>query len=100
MAEGRQGQQQNSGAYTLAILLSLFVAGTVLVLIVRAIFSLLASAEPEVTAAVVVTAGTILVSVASLIVSNRYQVRLQLQQRSGSARRRSMRRSWNTGSGR
>jgi ABC-type multidrug transport system fused ATPase/permease subunit len=51
-----------------------------LFVMVRAVLSLLASAAPEVLAAVIVTSGTILVSVASLILANRYQARQQRQQ--------------------
>jgi hypothetical protein len=80
MAEGGQEQKQNSGRDRRLDLLILLVAGVVLVLFGRAVFSLLASASPEVFAAVVLTSGTILVSVGSLILSNRYQVRQQIQQ--------------------
>ncbi|MBA3423853.1 MAG: hypothetical protein H0U04_04770 [Rubrobacter sp.] len=48
--------------------------------LVRAVFGLLGSAEPAVLAAVIVTSGTILVSVGSLIWSNRSQQRQQAQQ--------------------
>jgi zinc transporter ZupT len=78
MVKRSQEQRQNSGSYTLLGLLMLVVAGAVLVVAVRAVFSLLASASPAVLAAVVVTSGTILVSVASLILSNRYRVRQQI----------------------
>lgn len=80
MAEGGQQQQRTSGWYTLLGLLMLLAAVAVLVLAVRAVFSLLASTSPEVFAAVIITSGTILVSVGSLILSNRSQARQQIQQ--------------------
>jgi hypothetical protein len=86
MAERGQEQRQSSGWYTLFRfrLLILLVATAVLivvgVVVVRAAFSLVASASQQVLAAVIVTSGTILVSVGSLILSNRYQQRQQAHQ--------------------
>jgi hypothetical protein len=73
MAEGGRQKEQTSGWYTLLGVLIVLVVAAALVLAVRAVFSLLASASLEVFAAVIVTSGTILVSVGSLILSNRSQ---------------------------
>jgi hypothetical protein len=80
MASGGRERQQGSGRNTLIGLVVLLLVGAVLVLIVRAVFILLTSASPAVLGAVIVTSGTILVSVASLILSNRHQQRQQVQQ--------------------
>jgi len=79
MVGGGQRSSQGNGRDTLIGLVVLLV-GALLVVIVRAVFSLLASADPAVLAAVVVTSGTVLVSVGSLIHSNRCQARQQAQQ--------------------
>jgi len=76
----REQRGQGGGRNTLIGLLILLVAGALLVVLVRAVFGLLGSAEPAVLAAVIVTSGTILVSVGSLIWSNRSQQRQQAQQ--------------------
>ncbi len=76
----REQRGQGGGRNTLIGLLILLVAGALLMVLVRAVFGLLGSAEPAVLAAVIVTSGTILVSVGSLIWSNRSQQRQQAQQ--------------------
>lgn len=80
MLGGSQGRGQGTGRDTLIGLAVLLVLGALLVVIVRAVFSLLSSADPAVLAAVIVTSGTVLVSVGSLILSNRSQARQQAQQ--------------------
>lgn len=80
MVGGGRGRGQGGGRETLIGLVILLAVGALLVVIVRAVFTLLTSADPQVAAAVIVTSGTILVSVGSLILSNRSQARQQAQQ--------------------